>query len=150
MGRYFERYFPLTVALMATGGAYMYLGRLSTTEADKVFALFISAGLSVSTTLLGFLLTTYSLFQTINTRRKQFIIQLGQLPTLNRYLRVAVWFLLISAIVLLSLMLVSAKSIPSEPWKIVQLITVFLTAMALACSTRFVHIFLRLAVDDSE
>lgn len=147
MGRYTERYFPLVASLATVGTAYVYLGNLTPTEANKIFALFIGAGLSVSTTLLGFLLTTYSLFQTISTRRKDFIIQLGQLPVLNRYLRVAVYSLLLSSIVLLTLTLVSVSAVSEQSWRIVQLCTIFIASFALACSARFVNIFLQLAVD---
>lgn len=103
MGRIIERYWPLALALGITWGVRHYLNTLASAEVSKIFGTFSSASLTVSTTLLGFLLTIYTIFQTITSRRKQFVTQLGQLPLFNQYLVVAVWVLLATAILLLSL-----------------------------------------------
>jgi hypothetical protein len=109
MGRFLERYLPLVAALAITAGTWRYLRALPVADVGPLFSTFISASLTITTTLLGFLLTIYTIFQSINTPRKQFLIQLGQLGTLNRYLIVAVWSLLAAALLLLSFTLIPVK-----------------------------------------
>ncbi len=151
MGRFFERYLPLLAALAITAGTWRYLGSLSPADVSALFSTFISASLTITTTLLGFLLTIYTIFQSINTPRKQFLIQLGQLGTLNHYLIIAVWSLLGAAILLLSFTLVPPKPpIVAAYWRWAQLGLIFITAFSIACSTRFINIFLRLMVDNSK
>ncbi|MBC6610701.1 hypothetical protein H8B15_07190 [Hymenobacter sp. BT507] len=145
MTRIIERYWPLTIALGVTWVVRHYLHTLAPAEANKIFGAFSSASLTVTTTLLGFLLTIYTIFQTITSRRKQFITQLGQLPLFNQYLVVAVWVLLATALFLLSLSFIPSDiNTASSYWRYVQLITVFTTAFSLTCSIRFIYIFLQL------
>lgn len=135
---------------MLTWGTYHHLTRLLPADAEKIFGAFISAGLTVTTTLLGFLLATYSIFQALNTRRKQFLIQLGYLGRVNGYLRNAIWLLLIAVLVLLGLVLFPVSFMPVESWQIIEVISVGITAYSLTSTVRFVYIFLRLVVDDAE
>jgi hypothetical protein len=151
MGRIIERYWPLVVALGVTWGVRHYLNTLAPAEANKVFGTFSSASLTVTTTLLGFLLTIYTIFQTITSRRKQFAAQLGHLPLFNQYLVVAVWVLLATALFLLSLTFVpSDLDVTASYWHYVQLATVFTTAFSLTCSIRFIYIFLQLMGGSTE
>lgn len=151
MGRLIERYAPVLVALAATAGAYVYLLRLSTADINKVFGSFISSAVTITTTLLGFLLTIYTIFQATTTRRKEFLIQLGQLPILNQYLRSAAWALLVAALLLLSLTLIPTETKEFHSyWFWLQIGTIGITAYSLTLSIRFINIFLRLVVSDSD
>ncbi|MGI4760552.1 MAG: hypothetical protein ACRYF0_07600 [Janthinobacterium lividum] len=151
MGRFFERYLPLLAALAITAGTWRYLRSLPVADVGPLFSTFISASLTITTTLLGFLLTIYTIFQSIDTPRKRFLVQLGQLSTLNHYLIIAVWALLGAAVLLLSFTLIPVKPpILPDYWRYTQLGLIFVTAFSIACSTRFINIFLRLMVDNSK
>jgi hypothetical protein len=145
MERIIERYWPLAVALGVTWGVRHYLNTLAPVEVNKIFGTFSSASLTVTTTLLGFLLTIYTIFQTITSRRKQFVTQLGQLPLFNQYLVVAVWVLVATALFLLSLTFIPSETTAiASYWRYIQLVAVFTTAFSLTCSIRFIYIFLQI------
>lgn len=86
---YLEKYGPIVLSIF---GAYYYYYTIIIDEnsIDRISTL-LNLMVTISSTLLGFLLTIVTIINTISTRRMKFIKEAGEYPKLMRYLNVCLY-----------------------------------------------------------
>lgn len=142
---YFERIAPLAIATIS--GLAFYFCKDELTTRSEVIAEMDSDVLTVSSMLIGFLLTIYTILSTITTRRMRFVQGAGSLGQLKRYLSLAIIFNLILSIYIL--IMPSLLQIQHDALLILtQVGFVFLTVYGIALSVRFIWLFLQIMVED--
>lgn len=145
--RLLERLGPFVFTLGATLAMAVYVQHLSLKDFDAVRDKFSDSALSISTTMLGFFLTIYTIIHSVNTEQMNVIRANGAYGRLISFLQTSLYS---HAIVVGLLLLFCLPSLGSTHWEIgnykVHLWLIFIAALAwsVAVSLRFIRIFLRL------
>ncbi|MFN4247554.1 MAG: hypothetical protein ACK4EY_07510 [Flavipsychrobacter sp.] len=147
MKYFLGKYWPLALSSLITYIFYK-LHYLIHSVGDIIDKL-LGTALTVSGTLLGFLLTIVTIISAIDTRRMRFVKQQGGYSTLQNYMRWAIIANLCTIVIsFLSPIILSVKSM-SEHALYVYLIDVFVVCYTLCVSARFTYVFTTL-LHDSE
>ena len=143
-----EKYYPLIIAVVATGSAikYNHIFKDLPGLIDKLS----DNAIGIATTLAGFFLTILTIINAIDTRRMRFVREMGLFPRLLKYLNQS-----IKANVVLIAISFIAKYIEhrDKSWlsicgrNIPDYIYLFIFILALLISIRFINIFVRLLTD---
>ena len=143
--KYVEKYYPLVLSVILTVLFCRFQHRLE--SVDEMVKKLLDAALAVSGALLGFLLTILTIINTIETRRMQFVRDSGNLPLLNRYLKVALY----SNIASISIYFILPALSTFHEWQKYKVgiyaILVFIVAFTWIVNIRFSSVFIKLLTD---
>lgn len=145
---YKERLWPLLLGVLT--GYLFYKYQIKINDLPGFIDKLLNTTLSVSGTLLGFLLTILTIMNSINTRRMHFVRTGGGLNSLNRYLKWALWFDLLSITIFFIFPLAITQPYFSD-YKI-QLYTGLVSIIAFTwfLNIRFALIFIKLLTDPQD
>lgn len=137
-----ERLWPVTLALAA--GAVFFHWSDTLTNTKDLIATLVASALTLSGTLLGFLLTITTIMNAIDTRRMRAVKEGGAYPLLEQYLRTAIW-LNITVVSMVFLIPFIETQIEEPRWITgMQAVELLMVAWAWFASIRFTVVFIRL------
>jgi hypothetical protein len=142
-----ERFGPIVFTIAATIAMGEYVQHLSKADFEAMRGKFGNSALSLSTSMLGFFLTIYTVIHGVNTERMQDIRGNGAYERLMHFLQTSLYS---HALVIGMLLLFSLPSLETAHWtvhgSVLHLWLLFIAALAwsVAVSLRFIRIFLRL------
>ncbi|MGI4873870.1 MAG: hypothetical protein ACRYFX_22135 [Janthinobacterium lividum] len=142
--RFAERFGPALFTLVTTVAMAFYVQRLAAKDFEAMREKLGNSVLSISTSMLGFFLTIYTIIHSVNTERMR---DIRANSSLVKFLQT---FLYSHAIVIGVLLLFSLRSLAAAQWVIksytVPLWLVFIVALAwsVSVSLRFIRIFLKI------
>lgn len=145
--RLIERFGPALFTFIATFIMALYVQKLPMNTLETMQDKFSNSALSISTSLLGFFLTIYTIIHSVNTERMQDIRSNGAYSRLMEFLRKALYS---HAIIIGVLLLFCLPSLGTMSWRIsgytIYLWLLFVAALSwsVAVSLRFITIFLKL------
>jgi hypothetical protein len=143
-----ERYYPFVCALLM---AIMYMiCRDKIAGIDEIIKKLLDTSLSISGTLLGFLLTILTIISTIQTRRMRFLKESGHYYLVNNYLRAALFSNIISISIyfLLPIVLSFTQLATYKNW--IYAAVIFAVFYGWLANIRFSSIFIKLLVDPAD
>jgi hypothetical protein len=137
-----ERFWPIVLALGAGAGFFYWYSKIPDPKA--LIVALVTSALTLSGTLLGFLLTITTIMNAIDTRRMRAVKDGGAYPLLEHYLRNAIWLNI--AVVSMVFVVPFFDTQLEAPRKIAVLHAVQLALVAWAwfASIRFTVVFIRL------
>lgn len=145
MSYYYEKYYPIVFSIIITTLFFYFQVKME--NIDETVKKLLDSALAICGALLGFLLTILTLINTIETRRMRFVKQSGTFPTLNHYLKVALFLNLLSiSIYFIHPILNSIKAIAVYKSQCYTC-TVFIISFTWLANIRFTKIFIRLLTD---
>jgi len=145
--RFAERFGPAVFTIAATVAMGIYVQHLGKADFEAMRGKFGNSALSLSTSMLGFFLTIYTVIHGVNTERMQDIRGNGAYARLMGFLQTSLYS---HALVIGVLLLFSLPSLETAQWvvrgTILPLWLLFIAALSwsVAVSLRFIRIFLRL------
>lgn len=142
MQYWFERLWPLVGAALASAGFYWGCNELP--KVQELLTKLLDAALTVSATMLGFLLTITTIMNAVDTRRMRWVKDQGAYKLLEKYLRWSIWLNI--AVISLALALPFIEVLATSPNRILLLRigVVFLISWAWFASIRFSYLFIHL------
>lgn len=143
--KYIEKYYPLTLSVLLTLIFCHFQHRLE--SVDEMLKRLLDAALAISGALLGFLLTILTIINTIDTRRMQFVRDSGNLPLLNRYLKVALYSNIASISIYFILPILSTFHEWQKYKDGLYAVLVFIVAFTWIVNIRFSSVFIKLLTD---
>lgn len=147
--RYFiERYYPFLSALIL--GVVYLICKNRIEGIDEIIKKLLDTSLSISGTLLGFLLTILTLISTIETRRMRFVKESGHFYLVNKYLRAALFSNIISISIYFLLPIVLSFSQVAAYKSYIYALVIFAVFYAWLANIRFSSIFIQLLVDPAD
>lgn len=143
-----EKYYPVFLSIILTGLIFHF--SMFIMPFQLLMPLLRQSMLTISATLLGFLLTILTVIHTISTRRMQWVKDFGAFPRLMGYLSKSITSNM--GIILFSLieLFIQRNSINPIVLSLIDYGFIFLSFLALLLTTRFAMIFVGLLVDKSE
>lgn len=144
----FERNYPLICTIIGTGLVFKFSGFVS--KFDTLIPLLTQSSLTISATLLGFLLTILTIINTISTRRMQFVKESGGYPVLLSYLSKAI--IANIAVVLFSFveLFLDRSKINCTVTMVADYCFIFVALFSIMLTTRFAIIFIQLLADKKQ
>jgi hypothetical protein len=145
--RFLERFGPALFTVGTTVAMAIYVQHLAPKDFEAMREKFGNSALSLSTSMLGFFLTIYTIIHSVNTERMRDIRANGAYSRLMEFLQVSLYS---HALVIGVLLLFCLPSLGTAQWLIrgytLHLWLGFIAALAwsVAVSLRFIRIFLRL------
>lgn len=94
MDKIANKIIPFLATIIVAGLFYYFQNKIP--NVSEIIKKLLETSLAVCGALLGFLLTILTIINTIATRRMNFIKEAGKFGELNHYLKMALWFNLIS------------------------------------------------------
>ena len=145
--RLIERFGPAFFALVATAMVFLYLQHLSAKDFETFRDKFGNSALSISTSMLGFFLTIYTIIHAINTERMNALRANGAYGRLMGFLHISLYShaLVIGLVLFFCLPALGPMCWHASNWVLhLWLAFVAVVAWSVAVSLRFVRIFLKL------
>lgn len=148
--RFAERFGPAIFTAVTTVAMGLYVQHLSKSDFEIMRGKFGNSALSLSTSMLGFFLTIYTVIHGVNTERMQDIRGNGAYSRLMDFLQTSLYS---HALVIGVLLLFSLPSLEAAQWTVrgynlpFWLLFVAALAWSVAVSLRFIRIFLRLLAE---
>lgn len=143
-----EKYYPLAVSVVLV--VALFFNKHYITDFNTLIPSLMQNSLSVSATLLGFLLTILTVVNTIDTRRMQFIKSAGRFDDLMFFLKNAIYSNLIVIAICLFSLFINRSSVQVVFLLVVDYLFFFLLFLALTYTLRFTIIFMKLLTDKKE
>lgn len=145
--RFLERFGPALFTICITIAMAIYVQHLTEKDFEAMRDKFSNSALSLSTSMLGFFLTIYTIIHSVNTERMRDIRANNAYGRLINFLQISLYS---HAIVIGVLLLFCLPSLGTTQWIInsyrLPLWLAFIAALAwsVSVSLRFIRIFLRL------
>jgi hypothetical protein len=142
---YIEKYYPFTLALLLTFLVKEFQHFL--VDFAKLIPSIATNSLTISGTLLGFLLTILTIINTINTRRMQFVKDSGHFPRLVSFLNWAIKANILVVITSFLVIFLDRGKIDLKYMNYYDLSFIFISLFAIFLTVRFAAIFIKLLAD---
>lgn len=142
MRYYSERFWPIIVALAAGIGYFVWYDKVINSKV--LIGSLMSSALTLSGTLLGFLLTITTIMGAIDTRRMRAVKEGGGFPLLEHYLRNAIWLNIIVVSMVFVVPFFDTQLDTPCTVALLHAAQLFLVAWAWFASIRFTVVFIRL------
>lgn len=143
---YLGRIWPLMISIIVVFCFYKLHSKI--TDINGIMDKLLNTALTVSGTLLGFLLTIVTIITTIDTRRMRFVRQQGQAyTTLQGYLRWAIISNLCTIVVSFMSPVASSFEVLKNDTLYIYYVDAFIIVYTLAASVRFTYVFINLLHD---
>lgn len=142
---YFEKYYPLAISALLTFLVFQYQDYL--TNFTTLIPQIAQNSLTISGTLLGFLLTILTIINTINTRRMQFVKDSGHFERLVSFLNVSIKGNILVIVVSFLAIFLNRDKINNNVFRFVDFGFIFITLFAIFLTVRFAIIFIQLLTD---
>ncbi|MBS0646417.1 MAG: hypothetical protein JSR97_07470 [Verrucomicrobia bacterium] len=142
---YFEKYYPLAISALLTFLVYKYQVYLS--DFKTLVPQIAQNSLTISGTLLGFLLTILTIVNTINTRRMQFVKDSGHFERLLNFLNVSIKANIVVIVLSFLVIFLNRDKISDTVFRYIDFCFIFITLFAIFLTVRFAIIFIQLLTD---
>lgn len=117
---------------------------------DTLMPIIYNSSLTISATLLGFLLTILTIINSINTKRMIFVRQRGKYGALIGYLTNAILSNLIVVSFCFLLFFIKREEVNATALMWIDYVFIFLTFYNVLLTIRFAYLFVRLLTQDEE
>jgi len=148
MKYYIEKYYPLFLTIAIVLAIYKYEKFIA--DFNILIPLVSNSSLTISATLLGFLLTILTIINSIATRRMRFVKDTGLYPVLMGYLSKAIISNITVVSICFILFFIKRTEIYAIVLKIIDYCFIFICFLNLFLTIRFAKLFIRLLANDEE
>jgi len=142
---YVEKFYPIVLSAVFTFLVWKF--NYYIIDFNILVPEITQSAMTISATLLGFLLTIYTIINSINTRRMQFVKDSGNFERLISFLNAPIYTNIIVTIAAFVISFINRSQVENRLLMTIDIIFIFITIFSILLSVRFAMIFIRLLAD---